>query len=122
MKEWIRHMGVGASCLALLACTTLQPLESDPAALQQMLHPGDKVEITTAEGQSLHFKLASVDAAGLHGDGHDVPYADIRSVDREETAGGRTALLVLGVLAVGAAAAASGGGHGGGGMGGGGGY
>jgi hypothetical protein len=119
MNEWIRHIGVGASCLALLACTTLRPLESDPVALQQTLHPGDKVEITTAQGQSLHFKLTGVDARGLHGDGHDVAYADLRSVDREEMAGGRTALLVLGVIAVGAAAAAGGGGHGGG-MGGGG--
>ena len=91
------------------ACTTLQPLSNDAASLQQSLHPGDQVELTTADGQDLRFKLAAVDASGLHGGGHDVAYTDIRSIDRRETSGGRTALLVLGVIAVGAAAAAEGG-------------
>ena len=122
MNAWIRHAGVGAGCLALLACTTLEPMSNDAATLQQGLHPGDEVELTTAEGQDLHFKLAAVDASGLHGEGHDVAYTDIRGIDRKNISGGRTALLVLGVVAVGAAAAAAGGGGHGGGMGGGGGY
>jgi hypothetical protein len=122
MNEWIRQAGVGVGCLALLACTTLQPMTDDAAALQQALHPGDKVELSTSDGQTLHFRLSGVDASGLHGEGHDVAYRDIRSISREEMAGGRTALLVLGVIAVGAAAASGGHGGGGGGMGGGGGY
>jgi hypothetical protein len=121
MSEWIRNTGIGAACLALLACTTLQPMTNDAATLQQMLHPGDRVELTTTSGEALRFKLTEVDDRGLHGEGHDVPYRDIGSISRSEMAGGRTALLVLGVIAVGAAAAGGGGHGGGGGMGGGGG-
>jgi hypothetical protein len=122
MGKFSRGCGVGAGCLALLGCTVMRPLTTNPMELQQTLHQGDYVDVATVHDQDLQFKVASVDARGLHGDGNDVAYSDIRSVSRQETSGGRTALVVLGALAVGAAAASGGGGHGGSGMGGGGGY
>jgi hypothetical protein len=99
--------------LAMVGCTTVQPLTVNPQGLSSTLKRGDQVEVVTASGQELKITIDSVDANGLKGSGQQVSFSDIRSINRRQMSVGRTALIVLGVLAVGAAAAGGGGGSGG---------
>jgi nanoRNase/pAp phosphatase (c-di-AMP/oligoRNAs hydrolase) len=96
----------------MLGCMTTQPLTAEPAQLSQSLHPKDRVQVVTKSGQTLKFKVQTIDAAGLHGAGQDVAFNDIESISREKIDAGRTTLLAVGIAAV-AAVAASGGGGGG---------
>lgn len=104
-------------CLALVGCTTLQPLAVDSAKLSQSLKRGDHVELVTTKGQQLQFAIDAVDDKGLQGEGQRVAYNDIQSISRKEISAGRTALVAVGIIAVGALAAGGGGGGGGGGSG-----
>jgi hypothetical protein len=118
MKTYCKWIGLVMTLLAMVACTTMQPLAVDTMQLRQSLKVGDEIEVNTSNGQQLSFKLQRIDDNGLHGGGRDIEYGDIRSINRKQISVGRTALLILGVVALGAAAA--GGGGGGGGSGGGG--
>lgn len=118
MNKYLRWLGVAGSAMALLACTVMKPLTIDPTQLRSTLNRGDHVQVTTTGGQQLQFTVEEVNEQGVRGGGQNVAYGDIQNISRKQTAPGRTTLLVLGVIAVGAAAA----GGGGGGSGGGGGY
>jgi hypothetical protein len=101
------------ACVALFAmvgCTTVQPLTVSPQGLSSTLKRGDQVEVVTAGGREMRITIDSVDANGLQGSGQQISFSDIRSIHRRQMSVGRTALIVLGVLAVGAAAAGGGGG------------
>jgi hypothetical protein len=100
-------------CVALVGCTTMQPLMVDSSRLSQALKRGDNVEIVTADGRQLQFAIDAVDDSGLQGAGQRVAYSDIKSINRKQVSAGRTALVALGIIAAGALAA-SGGGSGGG--------
>ena len=115
MKKLVQQLLAACVVLSMAGCTTLQPLAVDPSQLASTLKPGDKVEVTTASGQQLQFKVDSVDASGLRGGGQQLAYADIQSIDRKEVDTGRTMWVVLGIVAAGAVAAAAGGGGGSGG-------
>jgi hypothetical protein len=112
MKRYTHVLVVACSCLAMLGCMTTQPLTAEPTKLSQTLHPNDRVEVITKGGQTLKFKVETIDAAGLHGAGQNVAFDNIESISRQEIDTGRTTLIALGVAAV-AAVAASGGGGGG---------
>ncbi|HKE46092.1 MAG TPA: hypothetical protein VKB41_16275 [Steroidobacteraceae bacterium] len=112
MKRYAHLLVVAGSCLAMLGCMTTQPLTAEPRQLSQTVHPKDRVEVVTKSGQTLNFKVETIDAAGLHGAGQNVAFDDIQSISRKKVDAGRTTLLAVGVAAV-AAVAASGGGGGG---------
>jgi hypothetical protein len=101
-----------SAVLALVGCMTVQPLPVNREQLATQLEPGDKVEVVTKDGRHLKFAMESVDEQGLRGAGQQIAYADIESLSRSQLNVGRTALIVLGVVAVGAAAAGGGGGGG----------
>ncbi|HKE97155.1 MAG TPA: hypothetical protein VKB34_22790 [Povalibacter sp.] len=113
MKKVGHWSAIAGVSLAMLGCTTLQPLSLDSGTLRNSLHPGDHVQLTTTTGQNVNMTVESLDDQGLHGSGRTVRYGDISSIDRKETSAGRTALAVLGVVAVGAALASGGSGGGG---------
>ena len=115
MKTYCKWFGIVATLLAMVACTTMQPLTAATPQLQQLLKVGDEVEITTNSGQQLNLKVQRIDDTGLHGGGRDIAYGDIRSISRKQISVGRTALLVVGIVALGAAIGGGGGGSGGGG-------
>lgn len=110
MKRHAQVLIVAYACLAMLGCMTAQPLSAERTQLSQTLHPNDRVEVVTTGGQRLKFKVEKIDETGLHGAGQNVAYDDIQSISREKIAAGRTALIALGIAAVGALAAGGGGG------------
>ena len=114
MKTLFKQLLAACVVLSMVGCTTLQPLAVNPSNLSSSLKPGDRVELVTRSGEQLQLKIDSVDANGLQGDGKQVAFNDIQSIDRKETDTKRTAWIVLGVVAAGALAAAAGGGGGGG--------
>jgi len=117
MKTFFKQLLAAAVVLSMVGCTTIQPLSANASELSRTLKKGDKVEIVTAQGQQLSFKVDSVDDTGLQGAGQRVAFNDIQSISRKEVDTKSTTLVVLGVLAAGAVAAAAGGGGGGGGNG-----
>jgi hypothetical protein len=110
MRNSVRGLCAALVCLAIVGCTTIQPLAVDSSALSRNLKPGDQVEVVTASGQHLQFRIDAVDGEGLHGAGQHLAYTDIQSISRKKISGQRTALAVLGVVAAGALAAGGGGG------------
>jgi len=117
MKKLVRQLLAALVVLSMVGCTTIQPLTASPSSLSSTLKRGDQVEVTTASGKQLKFKVDSVDANGVQGGGQTVAYNDIQSINRREVDTKRTMWVVLGVVAAGAVAAAAGGGGGGGGNG-----
>ena len=115
MKTLLKQLLAALVVLSMVGCTTIQPLSVNASELSRTLKKGDKVEVVTAKGQQLNFKVDSVDDSGLQGAGQRVAYNDIQSISRKETDTKTTTLVILGVLAAGAIAAAAGGGGGGGG-------
>lgn len=84
--------------LAMIACTALQSISTDSARTD--IKAGDTVEIHRTGGDTVLFKVESVDDAGLHGGGFDVPYSDIKEIRRTQTSWWRTGLVGAGVAAV----------------------
>ena len=117
MKTFLKQLLAAVVVLSMVGCTTLQPLSGNASELSRTLKPGDRVEVVTASGQKLDFKVDSVDNTALQGAGQRVAFNDIQSISRKETDTKTTTLVILGVLAAGAVAAAAGGGSGGGGNG-----
>jgi hypothetical protein len=115
MKTLLKQLLAALVVLSMVGCTTIQPLSVNASELSRTLKKGDKVELVTAKGQQLNFKVDSVDETGLQGAGQRIAYNDIQSISRKETDTKNTTLVVLGILAAGAIAAAAGGGGGGGG-------
>jgi hypothetical protein len=114
MKKQVLRLTTVCAALALVGCTTMQPLKVDSARvdsarLSQSLKRGDNVELVTASGQQLQFKIDAVDDQGLQGGGQRVAFSDIQSISRKEISAGRTALVALGIVAAGALAAGGGG-------------
>ena len=114
MKTFLKQLLAAAVVLSMVGCTTIQPLSGNASELSRTLKKGDKVEIVTAKGEQLNFKVDSVDDTGLQGAGQRVAFNDIQSISRKEIDTKSTTWVVLGVLAAGAVAAAAGGGGGGG--------
>ncbi|MGH8238684.1 MAG: hypothetical protein ACREXP_16915 [Steroidobacteraceae bacterium] len=112
MKTFLKPLLAAGVAISMVGCTTIQPLTVNASQLASTLKPGDNVEVVTARGQQLSFKVENVDDTGLQGAGQRVAYNDIQSIGRKEISAGRTALVVLGVVAAGALAAGGGGGGG----------
>ena len=112
VKRFSQMVIIMYSCFAMLGCMTTQPLTAGRAQLSQTLHPHDRVEVVTRAGQTLKFKVETIDDAGLHGAGQNVAFDDIESISREKIDAGRTSLIALGVAAVAAVAVGGGGGGG----------
>ena len=100
MNRFIKWSALIAGCVAMIACTTMEKVPK--GNLQRSLHVGDTVEVNKIDGRQLQFNLDRIDKAGLHGEGVNVPFNEIRSVSREETSWWRTGLIALGVVAGGA--------------------
>ena len=113
MKALLKQLLAAIVVVSMVGCTTIQPLSVNASELSRTLKKGDKVELVTAKGQQLSFKVDSVDDTGLQGAGQRVAYNDIQSISRKQMDTKRTTMVVLGVLAAGALAAAAGGGGGG---------
>jgi hypothetical protein len=93
------------ACLTMIAfilpgCTTLRPIELSQSTIQErifsgdLLHPGDRVEITTNDGKHFEFKIMSVTDGYIKGKDIEIPIKDISLVEKRETSIGKTVALV----------------------------
>jgi hypothetical protein len=97
--------------LALLGCTTLQPVAGSAPELRQqiaagqLLRRGDRVVITTADGRRHHLVVVAADSVSVRGRHESVPADQIEVVQRSVSSAAKTTQLALfiGVLAYAAA-------------------
>jgi hypothetical protein len=102
MKQVILAIVVLLSC----ACTTLQPTAASPEELQHMitqenlLEPGDRVRLVTAEGVVYKFRVREIDLGNgmVVGAKASVPIQDIVAVETREVSIGKTAVLTGGLV------------------------
>jgi hypothetical protein len=97
--------------LALLGCTTLQPVAGSAPELRQqiaagqLLRRGDRVVITTADGRRHRLVVVAADSVSVRGRHESVPTDQIEVVQRSVSSAAKTTQLALliGVLAYAAA-------------------
>jgi hypothetical protein len=102
----MRNAFLGVLCaMACAACSALRPVETSTAAAQQqiasgqLLKPGDKVRLITADGKAHELTVTAIDADGtVEGKPESVRIADIVTVEKRELAVGKTTGLVLGIV------------------------
>ena len=90
------------------ACTSMNPIEMTPEAVQQkivsenILQPGKRAKIVTSDGQNRKVRVKRVDAGSgvIETDGEPVRIDDIVAVETRDFSIGKTALLAAGSYTV----------------------
>lgn len=79
-----------ATCLLIIAvcgCTTLRPIDGNPKELQQfinsgeLLRPGDRVRIVTADQKAHRFAVTKVAAGVIVGPRESIPVDEVTSLE-----------------------------------------
>jgi hypothetical protein len=97
------NVSVMVSVLLILAgCTSMKPVATETAAIEQHIASGDvavgdDVEIVTVDDQRHRFRVTAVDAATISGDGINVPIESIVGLKTREFSYGKSAGLAGGV-------------------------
>jgi hypothetical protein len=97
------------ACLTMIAfiltgCTTLRPIELSQSTVQQrissgdLLHPGDRVEITTNDGKHFEFTVISIVDGYIKAEDVEIKIKDVSLVEKREISIGKTAALIGAVL------------------------
>ena len=80
------------ACLVIIAvggCTTMRPIDGSPTELQQfinsgqLLKPGDRVRIVTADEKTHRFAITKVEAGLIMGPNESVPVDQVMSLEVE---------------------------------------
>jgi hypothetical protein len=80
------------ACLLILAatgCTTMRPIGGSPTELRQfinageLLKPGDRVRIVTAEEKVHRFAITKIEAGQIVGPNESVPIDEVMSLEVE---------------------------------------
>jgi hypothetical protein len=92
------------------ACTSMRAVADRtdtpatlPGALNQLVAPGDQVEVTTTDGRRIALTVTAVTADALEGsvdaaaEATRVPVERIARIERREKDGAKTAALVVGI-------------------------
>jgi|WetSurSiteA1Bulk_404760.scaffolds.fasta_scaffold120424_2 hypothetical protein len=98
------------ACLTITAfvitgCSTLRPIQLSPEALQRniesgyLVKPGDRVQVTTIDGNQHEFKVISIADGIIKGKDMEIPIKDISQVEKRTFSIGKTSGLVGGILA-----------------------
>jgi hypothetical protein len=103
----IKRMIVLFSILSLMACTTMESINSAHPDLADDLEPGEKLVLHMHSGQVLTMTLISFDGETLHGTGVTAPtlpleinIQDVRRIVVERLDGNRTLRAISGVLLI----------------------
>ncbi len=99
------------AAIAILAalmggCTSLTPIEVPPQAVReqvragQICRPGERVFVTTEDGETHEFKVVEVTELAVRGSTSDVLIDQIVSVRTKQTNPARTVLAVVGAVGV----------------------
>lgn len=84
-------------------CTTLRPIEGNPAELQQrlrageLLEPGDRVLIVSSDQKSHRFRVTSMGPSEIVGKKDSVAVAEVVSLQKRQFSRGKTIALVAGI-------------------------
>jgi hypothetical protein len=78
-------------------CTTLRPVPLEPANLRETVKPGDRIRVTTLEGQTKEFTVEEVTRDTLKGTKDQVAVSDLTLVEKKESSPGKTAAVAVGV-------------------------
>jgi hypothetical protein len=84
-------------------CTTLRPIDGNPAELQQriysgdLLKPGDRVVIVASDGKAHRFAIKSIYAGLIQGRSESVPIDQVVSLQQRQFSRAKTAALVIGI-------------------------
>jgi hypothetical protein len=85
------------------ACTSPQPVPSDPAYIRAWVRTGDHVRIVLRDGELLKFKVIESSADSLVGKDQSVPYEEILQIEVKRYDDRKTSWLV-GVIVIGMSA------------------
>jgi hypothetical protein len=101
--HWKRYVAL-MLCVALAtpSCTTLRDVpvhEASAQGISQQVQRGDVVRVTLRSGGQKEFKVTSVGTDALLGKNVSVPYEDIQTLQKRKFSGGKSGLVVLGVVA-----------------------
>jgi hypothetical protein len=84
----MKFLSLQAAALLIAGCTSMQPIDGSPAELQQriaageLLEPGDRVWIETADGKAREFTVGRIDTTHLVGVGESVPIDQVRYLEK----------------------------------------
>ena len=79
-----------ALIIALTGCTTMQAIDGSPTELQhfinsgELLKPGDRVRIVTAEQKTHRFAITKVEAGLIVGSNESVPVDQVMCVEKRQ--------------------------------------
>jgi hypothetical protein len=82
-------------------CTTLRVIPNVPNDLSQhfgdggVLHPGDRVIITTVAGAKSHWRIRTVRDGVIYGKHDSIPFSEIALIERRDFSAPKTTLLVV---------------------------
>ncbi len=99
--------------VALMGCTTLEPVAGGSTELRQriaageLLRAGDRVVIRTHDGRKHRFAVTAVGDGNIQGKYEAVPIDEVASVQIREFSARKTTGLVIGIVLVGAVAGAA---------------
>lgn len=79
--NFIKNIFFAYVAVCLAACASFKPIEPRDFG---SFRPGDQVEVKTVEGDRYRFKIDSVTARGISGEGRYVAYEDIKKISRKE--------------------------------------
>ena len=97
---------IATMVILLLAsgCTTFKPVGLESEKLHEQLYAGeiihveDKVKIRTSDGIDYRFEVLEIKENRIVGSEVNIPIENIVTIDKREFSGGKTALLVGGIL------------------------
>jgi hypothetical protein len=81
------------ACLLIIAatgCTTMRPIDGSPKELQQLINsgellkPGDRVRIVTADEKAHRFEVTKVEAGLIIGSNESVPVDQVMYVEERQ--------------------------------------
>lgn len=84
-------------------CTTLRPIDGNPAELRQriysgdLLKTGDRVVIVASDGRSHRFAIKSIDAGVIRGRSESIRIEQVVSLQRRQFSRAKTTALVIGI-------------------------
>jgi hypothetical protein len=65
----------------LASCASTTPIKADPYVIGQVVEVGNHLRVTLKSGETLDFKLVSIDDTQLTGEGVVVQYKDIQTIE-----------------------------------------
>lgn len=69
-------------CVCLAACTPAHNVKPLPNFVEAALEPGDKVSVTTQNGETREFVVTEIRDGVIYGEDHEIPLSDIHKLQK----------------------------------------